>query len=145
MNAPMPAAINFEKRVEQFVRLRDEIKRIEQQQKDVLKPYKETLEKLKSVLLGYLNAVNTDSTKTAAGTVYRTVKKSASIADMTAFQAWVITQGDWNLVDWKANVTAVADYLADQEQKVATGAQMEVVPLPGVNFTQTIDVGVRRK
>jgi hypothetical protein len=130
----MANTIDFNKRVEQFVELRDEIKRIEDEQKKQLAPYKETLEQLNSVLLAHLNDVGADSVSSAAGTVYRKERKSASIADKTAFWAWVVANADWDLIDVKANATAVEEF-AEKNGSLP----------PGVNFTAKHDVGVRRK
>jgi hypothetical protein len=135
MNTPSPPNVpNFEKRVAQYVQLRDLIKQEDDAHKEKMLPKRETLEQLNSALLQALNAVNGDSISTAAGTVYRTERKSASVADMSAFWTFVVTQGDWDLVDKKANVTAVADYIAKHS-----------APPPGINFSTSYIAGVRRK
>jgi len=126
-------APNIDTRVAQFVKLRDKIKEIQDRHSEELKPYKETLEKLNGVLLGHLQAVGAENVGTADGTVYKTTKKSASIADMTAFWTYVVTQGDFDMVDKKANVTAVEAYIEEH------GVQP-----PGINYTTKDVVGVRR-
>lgn len=130
----MTAQPSFETRVAQYVKVRDKIKEISDRQKEELKPYKELLEKLNSVLLGHLNSVGAENVGTAAGTVYKTVKNSASIADMSAFWTYVVTQGDFDMVDKKANPTAVAAHIDEHG-----------VPPPGVNWTTMEVAGVRRK
>jgi hypothetical protein len=125
--------INIDKRVEQFVALRDKIKEIKERQKKELEPYVDTLEKLNGVLLGHLNTIRSNSVGTDHGTVYKTVKKSASISDMTAFWTYVVSQGDFDMVDKKANPTAVEAYIAEHN-----------APPPGVNFNTLEVVGVRR-
>jgi len=129
MNAPM----NIDTRVAQYVALRDKIKAIKDRHKEELAPYTETLELLNGVLLGHLNTIGADRAGTAAGTVYKTAKKSASIADMSAFWTYVVTQGDFDMVDKKANPTAVEAYIE------ANGT-----PPPGVNFSVMDVVGVQR-
>ena len=64
------------KRVEQYVRLRDMIKSKEDEHKKAIKPLKDTLVQLNSVLLAHLNGINGQSVATENGTVYRTEKKS---------------------------------------------------------------------
>jgi len=130
----MTAQPNFDTRVGQYVKLRDKIKEISDRQKEELAPYKATLEKLNSVLLGHLNTVGADNVGTAEGTVYKTAKKSASVADMTAFWAYVTSHDDFDMVDKKANPSAVEAFIE------ANG-----VPPPGVNWTVMEVVGVRRK
>jgi hypothetical protein len=121
------------KRVEQFVKLRDKIGEIKNRQKNELKPYNETLAKLNGVLLAHLNSVNGNSISTDAGTVYRTEKKSASLADADAFMQFVVTNNAFDLLDRKANVTAVEDYINEHKSSP-----------PGVNYSSTFVAGVRR-
>jgi hypothetical protein len=85
-------------------------------------------------LLGHLNTVGADNVGTANGTVYKTVKKSASISDMSAFWAYIEANGDFDMVDKKANPTAVEEFI-----------EQNGVPPPGVNWTMMEVVGVRRK
>jgi hypothetical protein len=133
MNSVSPQPLNFEKRVSQYVQLRDLIKAEDDAHKEKMRPKRDLLEQLNGVLLNALNALG-DSLATPAGTVYRTEKKSCSIADMPAFWTFCVTQGDFDLVDRKANVTAVTEYIQKNGQ-----------PPPGVNFSSTYMVGVRRK
>ena len=131
MSAP---TVDISKRVDQYVRLRDLIKEKEEAHKAEIKPYKEMLDKLNAVLLDHLNTINGESVRTDTGTVYRTEKKSAGLADPDAFMRYVIGNEAWDLLDRKANSTAVADFIEDNQ-----------APPPGVNFTTTYVVGVRRK
>jgi hypothetical protein len=126
--------VDISRRVEQYIRLRDEIKRREDVHKSEMKPYKDALEKLNGALLDHLNQINGESVKTHAGTVYRTAKKSASLADPDAFMRYVIGSEAWDLLDRKANVTAVEDFIAENQSAP-----------PGVNFSTTFIVGVRRQ
>lgn len=127
-------AIDMELRVRQYVQLRDLIKERDDEHKKKMAPYRETLEKLGALLLEHLDTIGGESVKSAAGTVYKTVRKSASIQDGDAFMKYVINSEAWDLLDRKANVTAVEDFAKENG----------VLP-PGVRFTQTNVVGVRRK
>ncbi|WP_454627677.1 hypothetical protein [Bradyrhizobium cenepequi] len=120
-------------RVEQYVKLRDLIKAKNDEHKKAMKPFNETLEQLNSVLLAHLNTMGGNSVSTDGGTVYRTEKKSAPLADAQAFMDYVIANQAWDLLDRKANVTAVEDHI-----------NTNGVPPAGVNFTSTFVVGVRR-
>ncbi len=121
------------KRVEQFVKLRDHIKKLNDEHKIKMKPFNETLAQLNSILLAHLNSLNGNSVATDAGTVYRTEKKSASLADARAFMDFVIAHQAYDLLDRKANVTAVEEYIKGN-----------YAPPPGVNFSSTFVAGVRR-
>lgn len=129
----MTAQPKIDVRVEQYIKLRDKIKEIEAKHKEELKPYKDTLEKLNAVILAHLTQVGGESIRTSAGTAYVTEKKSASLADPQAFMEYVITNEAWDLMDRKANVSAVADYISEH-----------TAPPPGVNYSTTLLVGVRR-
>ena len=120
-------------RVAQYVKLRDLIKEKNDAHKAAMKTHNETLEQLNSVLLSHLNNVGANSASTDGGTVYRTEKKSASLADAKTFMDFVIANNAWDLLDRKANVTAVEEFIKGNS-----------APPPGVNFSSTYIVGVRR-
>jgi hypothetical protein len=131
MTVPVPE--NIDEIVHQYVSLRDKIKESDKIHKDKTKPARDHLEILNNKLLERLIEVGGESVKTTSGTVYKTVKKSASIADGDTFRAFVIDNELYDLVDWKANPTATADYIEENQ-----------VPPPGVNYSTYAEVGVRR-
>lgn len=120
-------------RIEQYIRLRDKIKQLDDEHKDKMKPFKETLDKLNAVMLDHLNQIGADSVKSQSGTVYRTTRRTASLEDADAFMRHVIGSEAWELLDRKANVTACEDFAKENG----------VLP-PGVKVSTTIQVGVRR-
>jgi hypothetical protein len=126
--------VDFETRVAQYVQLRDLIDKEEQEFKERIAPKKEMLSVLNNLLLHMLKSTGQDSAVTKAGTAYRKVKKSATLADAALFKQHVITHQSWELLDWRANVTAVAEVVENTK-----------APPPGVNYQTVIDVGVRRK
>jgi hypothetical protein len=126
--------IDVEKRVGQFVLLRDLKAELKAKHDEELKPVNDTLQMIKDELMQAMQQNNATSIKANSGTVSLTTKQSASAADPNAFWAWCITQGTFDMIDKKPNVTAVAEYVA----------QHGVAP-PGVNFSVFQDVGVRRK
>jgi hypothetical protein len=125
---------NLALRIEQFVKLRDMKKIIQDRHKEELAPINDAMEGLQQVLAQVMNTQNVDSVATSAGTAYLSTKDSASAADMDAFWAYCTTQGAFDMLDRKPNVTAVREYVE------ANG-----VPPPGVNYTKIVTVGVRRK
>jgi len=127
------AGPNFETRVAQYVQLRDKIADIEKRHKEELRPFKEMQELLNAALLQHMVSSKAESVRTSAGTVYRSSKGSASIADHKAFWAFVENNGAWDLLDKKANVTAVRDYIEENKN-----------PPPGITYTERQTVGVRR-
>lgn len=117
----------------QYVENRDELAKVRERHKQEVAPYLEVQERLNATLLDYLNKINAENVKSSAGTVYRTKKASASVSDMESFWSYVIATCDWDLVDRKANVSAVAEHI-----------EKNGVAPPGVNYSQVNVVGVRR-
>jgi hypothetical protein len=132
VNAHSPQ-INFEKIIAAYVKLRDDLDARKKKYEEETKPMKDALDQLNSALLTQLNATGQDSAKTPAGTAYRKRFTSATIADKEMFRRHVIGSEEWDLIDWRANKTAVAKCVEENGD-----------PPPGVNFTQGFDVGVRR-
>jgi hypothetical protein len=127
---PQPS---MESRIEKYIRLRDLIKQKDDAHKEVMKPFREALETLNGVMLKHLETIGGDSVKSAAGTVYKTTKTTASLEDPDAFMRHVIGSEAWELLDRKANATACKAFVEENG----------VLP-PGVKMTQVVQVGVRR-
>lgn len=117
----------------QYVKLRDKIKAADDEHKAKTKPARELLERMNGALLTHLNAIGGEAVKSENGTVYRTIKRTASIADGEKFRQYVIDNAKFDLVDWKANANAVADFI-----------EANTVAPPGVNYAVHYEVGVRR-
>ena len=126
--------VDIEKRVGQYVKLRDLKTELKERHEQELKPITSTMAMIEEELKGALNAVNATNMRTDAGTVSLTTKASASAADMATFWTWVVTQGQFDMLDKKPNVTAITEYV-----------KQHGVPPPGVNYTTYQGVGVRRK
>jgi hypothetical protein len=126
--------VDMEKRIEQYVKLRDLKEEFVERHKEELKPIQETLDLLQQELSRGLDSLNVDSVKTSCGTASFTTKSSASIKDLEAFWTYVTLQGLFDLIDKRANVKGVQDFIAQN------GA-----PPPGVNYTEMRAVNVRRK
>jgi hypothetical protein len=116
-----------------YVALRDKIAEIKDAHKAQLAPYNEALETLGNLLLKHLQDNNTDSMATKGGTFYESDKTSAPLSDPALFREHVVASQDWDLADWKANPTAVQEYLKTHQE----------LP-PGVNITTYKTIGVRR-
>lgn len=119
--------------VKNYVRMRDKIKEIKERHEQELKPYVDVQNELTVKLQGVLDAAGAQSIKTSGGTVYASTRYSASLADPKAFMDFVITQNKFDLLDRKANATAVRDYI--EQNKVSP---------PGVNLSALRTIGVRR-
>ena len=125
--------MDFDEMVGKFVALRDKIRALDAEHKDKMAPFRETLERLNNLMLNHLNEVGAENVKTHSGTVYKSSKKTAPIADRSAFWEYVQSTDNFDLLDWKANVTAVGDFVEEHH----------TLP-PGVSFNVHQTVGVRR-
>lgn len=130
---PQTAKVTIDHRIQQYIKLRDLIKEEDNAHKEKMKPYREALDTLNSVILDLLNKSGGDSIKTKFGTAYKTVKRSASLEDADEFMKFVISTQSWELMERKVNVTA-AEAFADENGKLP----------PGVKMSSTAVVGVRR-
>jgi hypothetical protein len=124
---------DVDKRVGQFVALRDKIKEMERAHEEALAPYKEAKDVLGKMLLAHLNSTKSESVRTTNGTCYKTEKRSASIQDKEAFWDYVVSRQAWDLIDKRANANAVKDW-ADEKGEMP----------PGLNYSSYSDIGVRR-
>ena len=113
----------FDLRIAQYHRLEAKIDEIETEQKEKLRPYKEAREKLRALMLGMLNDSGQESAKTSAGTVYKTTRSSASLEDPEAFKRHVIGSENWDLLDWKANLTAAQDFASANDGELPPGVK----------------------
>ena len=124
---------DIKQRVEQYIAIRDKIKAEEEAHKEKQKPLKDALEQLAGVLMQFMTETGSDGIKTDAGTCYVTTRWSASLADADAFMRFVRETGNFDLLDRKANATAVRDYV-----------EANTTLPPGVNLSSIQQVGVRR-
>ncbi len=133
MNDISPPTIDVEKVIKAYLILRDWIAEEKRLYEERIEPRKAQLEQLNAVLLRYLNTTNQKAAPTNAGTAYKKVWHSATVADKEAFRRHVIGTEDWDLIDWRANKTAVVKAVEENQE-----------PPPGINFSTGYDVGVRR-
>lgn len=122
----------FETRLAQLRSLEAKIKSVEDVVKVKLQPYKDAREKLRALLLEMLNQSGQDSAKTTAGTVYKTKKQSASLDDPDAFKRHVIGTESWDMLDWKANLTAALDFAEVNQGQLPPGVKLNSLVIIGV-------------
>ena len=127
------ASLEVEKRIGQYLSVRKVIKEIEaRHEKELAKP-KETLNLLTGLLMKLLETVGADSVKTNEGTCFNSTRYSASLADPKAFMDYIKTHEAWDLLDRKANATAVKEFVAEKG----------FLP-PGANLSAIRTINVRR-
>lgn len=120
--------------ISELVALKDKIKKLEDEHDEQLAPLKKEKEELERKILGYLQEINVQNISSPVGTVSILHKKSASLEDPKAFMDYVIANGAWDLIDRRANVKAVEDFIKEH------GVQP-----PGAKFSDFLTLGLRRK
>ena len=116
-----------------YVRLRDQKAELKAQQAEAMKPYDETLAKLEAEALQILSDTGVESMKTSAGTVYKSVATSATVQDKSAFMDYIREHLAFDLLDVRANKTAVQDFVTENQDTP-----------PGVVIRREMKVGFRR-
>lgn len=116
-----------------YVRLRDQKAELKAQQAEAMKPYDEALAKLEAEALQILSDTGVESMKTSAGTVYKSVATSATVQDKSAFMDYIREHQAFDLLDVRANKTAVQDFVTENQDTP-----------PGVVIRREMKVGFRR-
>ena len=116
-----------------YVRLRDQKAELKAQQAEAMKPYDEALAKLEAEALQILSDTGVESMKTSAGTVYKSVATSATVQDKSAFMDYIREHLAFDLLDVRANKTAVQDFVTENQDTP-----------PGVIIRREMKVGFRR-
>lgn len=124
---------DIEKRTAQYLQVRDALKRVDEKWEAERKPLQELQEVLSGILRSFMEANKLDNLKTKSGTCYTSTRYSASLADPEAFMQFVINSGKYELLDRRANSTAVKDYVSEHKTLPA-----------GCNLNAVQTVGVRR-
>ncbi len=119
--------------VRMFIKARDAIAKAKEAYEAEIKPLQEIKSKLEGRMLAFLDQSGQDSAKTQYGTCFTSTKDSASLTDPDAFMSYVMKNGAFELLDRRANATAVRDFVEENG----------TLP-PGVNFTSRKSLSVRR-
>lgn len=110
--APAPAPMTPAQMVEMFIKLRDEKKKRDDEHKKSTARISEALEKLEGLLLANLQQTGAQSLAVkGVGTVYRSVRRSASVQDRDKFLDWVADAEapHWEALDAKVNMTYITE------------------------------------
>jgi hypothetical protein len=121
-----------DKRVDQYIQVRNKLKEIDKEYDEKRKPLVEIQNMLSGWLQTFLEKSGSESVRTASGTCYQSTRYTASLADAEAFMNFVKENNQFDLLDRKANATACRDYAAEHKN----------LP-PGVSLSAIRTVGVR--
>lgn len=130
--------INTEKikvRVGQYVAIRDRLRQAEEDHKKAIQPLVETQNLLTAWLTEALSATDAQSIKTDEGTVYASTKWTASLEDPKAFMDYIIENKTFDLLDRRANATAVKAFV-EEKGSLPPGAKLNAIRTIGVRRPQ---------
>lgn len=107
--------------VEVYTKIRDRRAQIGREFKRQDDELAEKLEKLEVVLLGHLNATNSNGIRTDHGTVYRQTEIIPSAADWQQVYAWIKATDGFDFLEKRIKRAAVTEYMDANEGKIPPG------------------------
>lgn len=119
--------------VDKYVRLRDKKDEMKLAYNEKVAVVDEALVKIEGVLLKHFQATGQESAKTPFGTAYTSTRTSATVADWDIYLQFVREHEMWEMLEKRANKTAVEQYRDAHED----------LP-PGVNWREELVVNIRR-
>jgi hypothetical protein len=127
---PTPAEL-----IEEYVKLRDRKAEAAARVAEFMQMnFQQRINEIELALLDTLNMQGADSIKSPHGTAFKRVETSVTVADAAEFRRHVIGTEQWDLLDIRANKTAVRDFVENHDGNLP----------PGINMTQDTVVSVRR-
>lgn len=126
--------------VQHYVTLRDKRKALKKAFTIEDAKFKDVMDTIEAYLLRHFNAnPGLENIKTEAGTAYKSERNTASLQDPALFMDYVIKNQRFDLLDRKANTTAVVAHTKEK------GEDGEVRGLPpGAKLSTMVTVGVHR-
>ena len=122
-----------------YVELRDRKAAIKKEADDETAKLSALQEKIEDKIKEIMHANGVTSLKTAHGTAYISYKESATVADWDALLGFIRSNEAWELLERRINKTACKDMMEQDRNGAYTHP-----PPPGVNFTRSEGVNVRR-
>lgn len=130
-NSPPATNGQIDRRVAQFVLVRDEIEIIKERHKAELAEYEELKQKLIGEMLAFLDKTGQEAAKTTAGTARVMVRHTAVCTDPDEFMEFVFTNNLRELIDRRANAIACRDY-AEEKGNLPPGVKINSMRTVGV-------------
>ena len=101
----------LEDKTAKYNRAKEAIEVLKARHAQELKPYMEHKEKLEGWLAEFLNKTGLKAAPTKQGNVHWTTKRTAVVKDPQAFMDHVTSTSEFHLLERRASVTAVVDYI----------------------------------
>lgn len=123
----------IEEVVARYVKLRDAKAKIVNEAKEKTAKIDEVLKKLEAFLLTHFQETGAEAVRTKAGTAYKSVKTSATVADWDQVLAFIRENEMWQMLERRVSKDAVQQFVEEHND----------LP-PGVNWREEIAVNIRR-
>lgn len=123
---------NISKRIAEYRMVNERLKALDKEATEKAAPWLEMKNLLSGVILKHLEDTGCSSVRADTGTAIRSETQTASLEDPEAFMNHVKSTGAFELLDRKANVTAVAAYVETNNE----------LP-PGVKLNPRLTLSVR--
>lgn len=116
-----------------YINLRQHKAELDAKHKEEMAPVNEALDAIEQEVHSRLNTMGVSSVKTKFGTAYTKTVRSVKVFDKTMFMEYVQSNARFDLLDVRANKTAVEEYIAQNEE----------LP-PGISSVAEESVGFRK-
>lgn len=127
------AELSFDQMVESYIKIRDAKDNAKKAFDTETKRMTAALTKLDGLILKHLQDNGAEAIKTPFGTAFTKARSSVSVKDRDKFYNWAVQSNNLGAIDMKANSKVVRELLQDD------------IEVPGVKYTETTLVNVRRK
>lgn len=118
--------------VDKYVKIRDAKKAASDAFKKETERMTAAMTKLEGLIQLKLNESGATSIKTEFGTAFTKTRSAVSVQDRDEFYNWAVANNQLGAIDMKANAKAVRELL------------QEGTEVPGVKYSESLQVGVRR-
>ena len=125
--------LNNEQLVKVYIQLRDRRSASKRAYEMEDEDDKSKQEKIEGILLHRFQEDGIESCKTSSGTAYKSVRTSASVADQDLFFSFIVKNDLFEMLEKRCNKTLVEQYKEEHGE----------IP-PGINYSETVVVNVRR-
>lgn len=121
--------MNIEETVVKFMKLRE----LKATREAEIKKIEEVMDKVRSALLDHFNTTGVELIRTDAGTVYKSVRTTATVADWDVFLDTVKQHGLWHLLEHRCSSKEAENYVS-----------VHAEPPPGINLNRVSVINIRR-
>lgn len=133
MTDPVKETPAVDEIVARYIALRDKKAEIKAKYEAEVEAIDAAMNRVENYLLKLMTELGVESIRTSAGTPYVSRRTSATVADWDAFLGWVKSNGEWSMLERRANKTVVQSWRDEHND----------LP-PGLNWREERVVNIKR-